>query len=85
MPTRTTLTEPTPGLRRHTFEVECYRCNKKVNMTVQSEDFHCWRKGMNIQVAFPYLSPRYHELLVTGVCSVCTDAEIAGANEETYR
>jgi len=82
---RATLSEPTTGLRRHTFEVACGRCNKKVNMTVHSDDFSRWKRGMNVQTAFPYLNAKYHELLVTGICSECTDAELAGANEEHDR
>lgn len=85
MTTRTTLSNATPGQRRHTFEIGCCRCNKKVNMTVHNADFCHWKEGMNVQVAFPYLSAKCHELLVSGICSECTDIALASANEESDR
>lgn len=51
-------------------------------MTVENDDFRHWRGGMNLQVAFPYLSPKFHELLIRGICSECTDAEVASEEEE---
>lgn len=85
MSLRTMLPEPIAGPGRHTFEVSCDRCHKKVHMTVQSDDFRHWKNGMNVQVAFPYLSPKFHELLVNSVCAECTDAEYDREEEEPDR
>lgn len=85
MTLRTTMPEPAVGSGRYTFEVACSRCSKKVNMTVQRDDFRRWKEGMNVQVAFPYLSPKHQELLVHSVCAECIDAEVASEDEEPNR
>jgi hypothetical protein len=82
MSLRTTLPEPIVGPGRHTFTVICGRCSKRISMTVQNDDFRYWKAGMNVQVAFPYLNPRLHELLVKGVCADCVDAQYASEEEE---
>lgn len=82
---RETLPEPAIGPGRHTFAVNCGRCGKRVNMTVQNDDFRRWKGGMNVQVAFPYLSPKFKELLSTGVCTECTDAQFASEDEDQNR
>lgn len=85
MTLRTALPESPIGIERHTFEVPCRRCNKKINMTVQASDYKRWKGGMNVQVAFPYLSPKFQELLVNGICAECIDAEVASEKEEPDR
>ena len=81
MTTRTILPEPDVGVDRHIFEISCSQCNKQVNMAVRGDDFRRWKKGMNVQVAFPYLGPKYQELLVNGICSECIDVKIASEEE----
>lgn len=87
MTLRATLAPPpVDSTGRFTFNVECGRCHKKFTMTTESQDFRYWQNdGMNVQVAFPYLNPRYQELLTDGVCSECTDVALASEAEDQNR
>lgn len=85
MALRATLPDPPVKATRHTFGVLCKRCLKKTNMTVNSDDYRHWKEGMNVQIAFPYLNSRYHELLINEICADCTDAEVSSSKEDPDR
>jgi hypothetical protein len=48
-------------------------CNRWYVVRVQSADLHRYHDGVLAQDAFPYLSPEYRELLISGTCPDCWD------------
>lgn len=57
-----------------TLEVECKYCNKIHKMPVFKKDLEEYNKGEKlVQECFPYISPEYRELLISGMCPECWD------------
>lgn len=57
-----------------TLELECKYCNKIYKIPVFKEDLEEYNKGEKlVQECFPYISPEYRELLISGMCPECWD------------
>jgi hypothetical protein len=41
-------------------------------------DYLDWCDGVNVQIAFPYLSAGEREMLVSGICGKCWDGFLGG-------
>ena len=50
----------------------CAYCSKNYSMPVFKKDLEKYKEGVcNIQECFPYISPEYRELLISGICPEC--------------
>lgn len=50
---------------------QCPFCGKGNFIDVNEADYDDWDDGMNVAVAFPYLSANEREMLITGICPPC--------------
>lgn len=69
------------------IEKECPFCGKKSTLSVVASDYHAWQRGLQIQYAFPDLSPFYREILQSGICISCQEyifGKPAPENEEEW-
>lgn len=72
------IDKETFNLMTHKFEnmgvvkVECPHCHMIHPIPVEVEDFKKWdEQGVNIQRAFPYLSAKWREMMITRTCPKC--------------
>jgi DNA-directed RNA polymerase subunit RPC12/RpoP len=61
---------------------KCRNCGKNFVFPVYEDDILRYQSGeVNIQDAFPYISPGYRELMISHICPDCWD-ELFGFEEE---
>ena len=68
-------------LHTYTFSGRCIMSNKKVSVTVKSNDLFNYHHGTLIQNAFPYLNKEEREWMITGVYNMFNEF-IEQENEE---
>lgn len=61
----------------------CVVCKRRYVVRVQSDDLLRHHDGVLAQDAFPYLSPEYRELLISGTCPGCW-AVLCSSNPLAY-
>ena len=49
----------------------CPFCGRSNEVEVNEMDYLDWDDGMDVAVAFPYLSANEREMLVSGICPTC--------------
>lgn len=49
----------------------CPFCGRGNEVEVNENDYFDWDDGMDVAVAFPYLSANEREMLVSGICPTC--------------
>lgn len=49
----------------------CPMCGRGNEVEVNENDYFDWDDGMNVAVAFPYLSANEREMLISGICPKC--------------
>jgi len=52
----------------------CPFCGRGNEVEVNEMDYLDWDDGVNIKVAFPYLSAHEREMLISGICPTCWNA-----------
>lgn len=51
--------------------VVCWKCEKTINVKVNTSGYHDWKNGQLIQNALPELSRGDRELLISKTCDDC--------------
>ena len=64
-----------------TLTTICPFCGQTHEVLVYEDDFLAWQDGARAQDAFPYLSAREREMLISGICPQCWD-NMFGEEEE---
>lgn len=54
-----------------TVVTRCPFCGHGNFVEVNENDYDDWSDGLNMQIAFPYLSAGEREMLVSGICGKC--------------
>lgn len=62
-------------------ECECPFCGRSSIVVVDFDDFQQWCNGKLAQDAFPYLSAKEREKLISGICPSCWNAQFMGYDE----
>lgn len=63
-------------------ECECPFCGRSSIVIVDFDDFQRWlNKEVSIQDAFPYISAKNRERLISGICPSCWNAQFMGYDE----
>lgn len=60
---------------------ECHFCGDYHEVEVSESDYAAWRGGELAQDAFPYLTAKEREILISGICPKCW-ADTFGDDEE---
>jgi len=56
-----------------TISKTCIICKKTILMIVSIEGYNNWINGETIQSSLPELSVHNTEMLITGMCGICSD------------
>lgn len=60
----------------------CPLCGRGNEVEVNENDYFDWDDGMNVAVAFPYLSANEREMLISGICPTCWEKTFGSMEDE---